>query len=107
MSLLAAFRDVFFPPTPEQRRRDEYEAAADRGRAHNAAAKAAGCKCGRPATKVRRVFGTVGGVPCEIWSCDEHVNVNGWTRSGEDGAYVPGGDYTEADLRWMSEPSDA
>lgn len=49
-------------------------AAEARGRRKNAEAKARGCRyCGRPATKVRQHHGTVGSVPFEWWTCDEHA----------------------------------
>lgn len=69
--------------------RAERRAAAS-WRIRNAAAYAAGCKCGAPATQVRRYGGTVGGVPFEVWSCLEHRDVFRWTRSG--GVWRPSGD---------------
>lgn len=64
------------------------EACARRWRQINADAKAAGCKCGRPATHVQFMVGTVGGVPAQIWSCEDHPNVNNWTRA-PDGNWTP------------------
>lgn len=80
------------------------EAAAERWRRINAAAKAEGCKCGASATHVRYGHGTIGGVPSEHWSCAAHVNVNGW--SYHDGKWSPGSEYTEADLMWLSRPEE-
>lgn len=45
----------------------------------------------------------MGGVPAASYSCDEHVNVNGWTRVG-DGPWIPSAEYDEAALAWVNEP---
>lgn len=66
-----------------------------------AEARASGCKCGAPATHVRRLP-VMGGVPFEVWTCAAHVNVNGW-RMNENGDSVPlGGEFTfnRIEPRW-------
>ncbi len=73
----------------------EGELAAERWRKSNLEAKLQGCRCGAPATVVRRMRGTVGGVPAEIWSCEDHWRVNGWHMV--DGAYVPYANYDGED----------
>lgn len=85
-------------PTPAV---SEEAAAAARWRVINDAARAAGCKCGAPATHVRYMHGTVGGVPAETHTCAEHVNVNGWSRAGA-GPWVPTDDFSESALKWVS-----
>lgn len=50
----------------------------------NAERKAAGCRCGRPATHVAYNYSNVGEVPVEFWTCAEHVGVNVWVL-GSDG----------------------
>lgn len=81
----------------------EFLRAADRWRAHNRRARAEGCKCGRPAIYVRNIFGTVGGVPHEVWTCAEHVNVGQWQKTG-DGPWRPIAYYTDAVRAISSEP---
>lgn len=87
------------------------QAAARRWRRHNMATRLDGCKCGATATYVRYVYGTIGGVPAELWTCETHVDVNHWAQRGpnEQGKYtwVPAGDYDEAALRWVSAPRRA
>ncbi len=75
-------------------------AVEERWRRINAAAKAEGCKCGKPATTVRRYGGTTGSVPSEVWSCEEHRNVNEWSGSGSDGPWTPRGDVTPEIEAW-------
>lgn len=70
-----------------------YHAARRRWLESNEAARLEGCRCGRPATRFEVHPGTIGGVPHLSWSCDEHVGVQAWTRSG-DGPWVP---HTEVD----------
>ena len=82
------------PESLEERDAREWAEASARWRLLNAEARAAGCKCGRPATNVRRYGGTVGGVPFEVWSCEEHQNVNSWSKSHQGYAWVPMGDVT-------------
>lgn len=60
-------------------RLDELE-AAERWRKSNEEARLAGCRCGKPATKVQRFGGTVGGVPHEAWTCEEHEGVQSWSQ---------------------------
>jgi hypothetical protein len=48
----------------------------------NEAKRLAGCRCGRPATRVR-FYG-----PAAVWSCGEHVGVNAWSQ-GRDGVWHP------------------
>lgn len=86
----------------------EEELAATRWRAHNARALVKGCcKCGKPATHVRSVFGTVGGVPAGIFTCADHVYVNvyvnGWSLN-EDGEWIPSAEFTPSELAWISQP---
>ena len=57
----------------------EYREATERWRAHNAERRAAGCPCGKPATKVSYDCRNIGAVPAEFWTCDEHVGVSSWT----------------------------
>lgn len=76
-----------------------HHAAANRWERTNAETKSAGCPCGKPATHVRRYGGTVGGTPCEVWSCWEHRNVNQWSRPA-DGPWVPAADVTPEVERW-------
>lgn len=76
----------------------EYAAARDRWLRSNAERKAAGCRCGQPATYVRRFGGTVGGVPAEYWYCADHTNVNSWTSSDGGRTYTPGPDITPEQL---------
>jgi hypothetical protein len=79
-------------------------AASRRWRRINEELRAAGCPCGRPATHVRRsVAGYAGSVPPEIWSCEEHINVNGWLHY-TDGTMEPAGEFTVADIRWVGHP---
>lgn len=52
--------------------------ASRRWTENNARAKAAGCHCGKPATRVRLDHRNVGWVPVETWTCDEHVGVEAW-----------------------------
>lgn len=59
-----------------------------------------GCRCGRPATHVRRVK-VVGRVPAEIWTCEEHVNVNGWSRMPNSDHYEPFCNYAPWDDEWL------
>lgn len=61
----------------------EEEQASLRWAARNAEAFAAGCKCGRPATRVRLDHRVLGHVPVEYWTCDEHINTESWTRRGD------------------------
>jgi hypothetical protein len=70
---MGSFFDRLRRLTPDQ------EAAA-RWTAHNEAARAKPCDCGKPATHVRRHYGTVGGVPYEQWGCEDHFDADG--RSG-------------------------
>lgn len=66
----------------------EAPAASNRWATINAEARATGCKCGQPATHVRRLPYVIGSVPAEIWTCEEHINVNSW-HGRDDGTYVP------------------
>ncbi|WBB94115.1 hypothetical protein [Verrucosispora sp. WMMC514] len=59
----------------------EVAAAERRWRALNAAARAAGCRCGQPATEVRYDTRNVGSVPVETWTCTEHVGAEMWVGS--------------------------
>ena len=82
-----------------ERSEAEEEAARRRWLIINANAKDAGCKCGRPGTHVRRYGGTLGGVPSEVWTCEEHQSVNGWSKVG-DGPWVPTCDVTPEVEAW-------
>jgi len=84
-------------------RRRETRAAERRFRASNQAAEVRGCRCGQPATHIRYGYGQVGRVPFEIYSCAEHVNVNGW-HSSDGVCWTPTDDYDQAALAWVSEP---
>ncbi|WP_341719850.1 hypothetical protein QQG74_09190 [Micromonospora sp. FIMYZ51] len=53
--------------------------AERRWRAHNAAARAAGCPCGQPATEVRYDNRNTGSVPVETWTCADHVGAEMWS----------------------------
>lgn len=65
-------------------------AAAERWLANNAERKATGCRCGRPATKVRYEYQVIGGVPAEIWTCDNHEGVNVWVSTDGGRTFEPG-----------------
>lgn len=97
--LLAVLRDT----DPANWVEVEAERAAERWREHNRVAREAGCKCGAPATHVRYGYGTVGGVPAEVWTCAAHINVNGWIGVG-DGPWRPMEDFTPNELAWTSDP---
>jgi hypothetical protein len=103
LDLAYRFRDagpVTFPVRfPETMDEDEWVAARARWLAINAAAKAAGCKCGAPNTHVRRYGGTLGGVPSEVWTCEKHQNVGSWTKVG-DGPWIPGDPITPDQEEW-------
>ena len=64
------------------------EKASRRWAANNAAAKARGCPCGRPAAHVEVDQSNAGWVPVETWTCDEHAGAVSWS-SGPDGRMVP------------------
>lgn len=89
-------------PAAAKPQKDEYDLARERWIEHNERAREEGCRCGRPGEYARAMYGTIGGIPALIYSCAEHVNVNGWSRSG-DGPWVPSGDFDE-DSRWVGKP---
>ncbi len=76
--MLELLRRLLFPPSPQEITEREYREATRRWIAHNAASRAAGCPCGKPASKVRYRGGNVGAVKVEVWTCDEHEGVAGW-----------------------------
>ncbi len=59
-------------------------AAERRWRRINRQARQAGCRCGRPATQVQEFGDTVGRVPYQVWTCDDHVGVVSWSGVGPD-----------------------
>lgn len=63
-------------------RSDPYQEAAARWTAHNEAARAKPCACGKPSTHVRRHYGTVGGVPYEVWGCADHYDADQYSGNG-------------------------
>ena len=73
--------DWLWPPLPGTARyeRKEHADATQRWRQINAEKRAAGCPCGKPATRVRYNHGNVGAVPVEFWTCDEHDGMSGWS----------------------------
>jgi hypothetical protein len=77
-------------------------AAERRWRRHNQQARAAGCRCGRPATRVRRIR-VAGEVPSEIWTCAEHVQVNGWIMEPGQPPQ-PGALFDDSILPWQVGP---
>lgn len=62
----------------ERREAIERRAAEERWKKYNAEKKAAGCPCGKPATRVRIYRGVVGSVPMEQWGCDDHYDADGY-----------------------------
>lgn len=64
------------------------EQASRRWAKRNAEMKAAGCRCGQPATEVRFNHDNTGTVPVEYWTCVDHVGVNAWQNDG-DGIWYP------------------
>jgi hypothetical protein len=94
--MFAWLRSLLAAPQPEQPTFEQE--CRDRWLKINAETKAAGCRCGKPATHVRRFGGTVGGVASEVWSCEEHQNVNGWSRSGD--SWVPSSDFGPEHRQW-------
>jgi hypothetical protein len=79
----------------------EVKQAEARWENSNAAAKARGCPCGQPATFVRRLNGNVGSVPVEVWSCREHINVNGWVKQAGEEHYSPSADFDDRIQEWQ------
>lgn len=80
MKLLDRVFNWVLPPWPGSARyeRKEFDEATERWRRINAGKRAAGCPCGKPATKVRYSHGNVGAVPVEFWTCDEHYGMSAW-----------------------------
>lgn len=66
--------------SPEQAK---IRAAEERWRKANAAAKAAGCACGAPATVAREHHGAVGSVPYQWWTCAEHAGASSFLHHGD------------------------
>ena len=97
--MIAVLIGMLFGRSAEQRW--DARAAERRWRRINEAKRAEGCPCGKPATHVRLCAGAVGSVPPEIWSCDEHVNVNGWAYSTRDPQRRPCAEFTTEALRWV------
>jgi hypothetical protein len=64
------------------------QSAEERWRATNAAKRAAGCPCGKPATEVEYMREVVGSVPAEFWRCADHADVTSWSYT-DGGAPTP------------------
>lgn len=79
MTIIERLADLFVPRVgSEAYERREVRAVEGRWRRINAEKRAAGCRCGSPATEVRYLHGNVGSVPVEVWTCAEHVGVSAW-----------------------------
>ncbi|MFG1846853.1 hypothetical protein [Micromonospora carbonacea] len=86
--------DIRSQPDRRAAARDrEHREAEQRWHAINAAARAAGCLCGQPATHVARMPTGFGNCVHEVWTCAEHVGVNEWASNG-DGTASPRFDRT-------------
>lgn len=85
MKLLKKLLDLFEPTVAAAV--DPDADASERWRRFNAQKRAAGCPCGRPATRRRVMLGAAGGVMPEIWSCDECYGAEG--HSGPRGEAKP------------------
>jgi hypothetical protein len=81
MSKLDAIFGWLWPPMPGTARyeRQEYAEATERWQRINAEKRAAGCPCGKAATRVEYDGSNLGAVPVEQWTCDEHYGTASWS----------------------------